>query len=222
MRTTIGAVIALATTLSLAAATKAVGASTQGQAAPDLTGTWVLNTELSDKPPSAPSEGRGGDRGGRGRPGGGGGGMGGFSGGMGGGRGGGMGGPGEGGTPNREEMERMRAVMEAVMRPPTRLILVKSESGLVQTDEEGVSLRIPLDGTKDTGAVNGLPFETTAKWEEGRLRLERKFKSGAKLVEQYSLSAEGRQLTIASKVEGGRMPEGSRTIKRTYDRREQP
>jgi hypothetical protein len=122
--------------------------------------------------------------------------------------------------PSREEMERQRAVIEAVMRPPQRLILVKSETGLVLTDEEGVSVRIPLDGKKETGALNGVPFETTAKWDEGRLRLERKFKGGLKLVEQYSLPADSRQMTVTSKVEGGRMPEGARAIKRTYDRQE--
>jgi hypothetical protein len=133
---------------------------------------------------------------------------------------GGTGGSGGGENSNREEMERQRAVMDAAMHVPTRLILVKSATGLVLTDEEGVSVRIPVDGTKDTGASNGVPFETTAKWDDGTLRVERRFKGGLKLAEQYALSADGRQLTVTAKVEGGRMPDGARTRQRTYDRRE--
>lgn len=219
MRTATGTVV-LAMAIVLVSWAAPTHASPQTQPTADLTGTWVLNTELSDKPAASPSHnGTAGEHGGRGRSGGHAGGMGGFGGGMGG-RGGSTGGPGEGGTPNHEDMERQRAVMDAALHVPSRLILVKSNTGFVVTDEEGVSVRIPLDGTKDTGANNGVPFETTAKWEEGKLRVERKFKGGLKLAEQYALSADGHQLTVTSKVEGGRMPEGSRTKQRTYDRRE--
>jgi hypothetical protein len=57
-------------------------------------------------------------------------------GGVGGDRGGGYDGGG-GGMPDREEMERMRAAMEAAVRAPERLIIVKADPGLVVTDEEG-------------------------------------------------------------------------------------
>ena len=186
---------------------------------PDLTGTWVLNRDLSDKPGQG-----GGGGGGRREPGGGGmgrpgAGMGGMGGGMGGGRGGGMGSG--GGMPDREEMERMRATMEAVVRAPERLIIVKADPGLIVTDEEGVSIRLALDGTKDTGAVNGVPFESTTKWEAGKLRVERKFKSGLKLVETYSVSVDPRLLTVSAKIEGGRIGgASSRTTTRVYEPRE--
>jgi hypothetical protein len=188
----------------------------------DLTGTWILNHDLSDKP------GQGGDRDGgggarRGPGGGGGGGMGrpggGMGGGgMGGGRGGGYGGG--GGMPDREEMERMRATMEAVVRAPERLIIVKGDPGLIITDEEGVSTRLALDGSKETGAVNGVAFESTTKWDAGKLRVERKFKSGLKLVETYSVSVDPRLLTVSGKIEGGRMGGSSRATNRVYEPRE--
>ena len=133
----------------------------------------------------------------------------------GGGRGGAPGGGGGMGSP--EDMERMRAVMEVAMRTPARLTIVPADARLVVTDEEGVSFRIPLDGSKDTGAANGVGFETTAKWENSTLRIERKFKGGLKLVEDYAASADPRQLIVNSKVEGGRMPGGGRTVKRVYD-----
>jgi hypothetical protein len=211
---------AAAIAVALLATAHAAGQSTPDRVVLELTGAWVLNNDLSDQP----GETRGADDGGRGRsgrPGGSGGG--GFGGGMG---GGGMGGGGRGGFANPgggggmgspEDMERMRAVMEVALRAPSRLTIVKADERLVVTDEEGASFRVPLDGKKDTGAANGVGFETTAKWENNTLRIERKFKGGLKLVEDYVASADPRQLIISSKVEGGRMPGGGRTVKRVYD-----
>ena len=192
-------------------------AAPQTKVTPDLTGTWVLNRDLTDRPGQGGGDGSGGGSsrrgpgGGMGRPGG----MGGM-GGMGG-RGGGFGG---GGMPDREEMERMRATMEAVMRSPERLIIVKADPGLIVTDEEGVSTRLALDGSKETGAVNGVTFESITKWEDGKLRVERKFKSGLKLVETYALSMDPHLLTVSARVEGGRMGGASRTTNRVYEPRD--
>jgi hypothetical protein len=205
MRKSIGACVALAV---LVLAGGRVAAAGQNNAAPDLTGTWVLSHELSDKPGQGGEGGDdrgGGRRGGGGRPGGMGGGM--------GGRGGGYGGG--GGMPSPEEMERMSAAMDAARRAPERLIIVKADPGLVVTDEDGVSMRLALDGRKETGAVNGVPFESTTKWDGGKLRVERKFKSGLKLIQLYDVSVEPRLLTITSKIEGGRG--GGRSINRVYE-----
>ena len=131
-------------------------------------------------------------------------------GGMGGGMGGRGGGYGGGGMPDREEMERMRAAMEAVVRAPERLIIAKADPGLIVTDEEGVSTRLALDGSKETGAVNGVTFESATKWEDGKLRVERKFKGGLKLVETYGIS--GRSPT----------PDGVRPHRRRPDGRRRP
>ena len=144
---------------------------------PDLTGTWVLNAGLSDRPGQR-GGGDEGDRpdGGGGRRGPGGGGMGRPGGGMGGGGFGGRGGG--GGMPNEEEMERTRAALDAATRTPTRLIIVKGDPGLIVTDEEGVSTRLALNGGKETGAANGVAFESAAKWEDGKLRVEREVQRG--------------------------------------------
>jgi len=191
-----------------------VGAVPQNAATPDLTGTWVLNHDLTDKPDqSGDHSGDGG-----GRRGGGGGRAGGGMGGMGGGMGGRGGYGGGGGMPDNEDMERMRAAMDAARRAPERLIIVKADPGLVVTDEEGVSTRLALDGSRETGALNGVPFESVTKWEDGKLRVERKFKGGLKLLQVYSVSVDPHLLTVTSKVEGGRG--GSRTINRVYESRE--
>jgi hypothetical protein len=191
-----------------------IGQSGPDKAMPDLTGAWVLNNELSDKPVQMRGPDDVGGEGGRGRPPGGLGG----GGGMGGRGRGGFGNPGgAGGMPSPEEMERMRAVMEVAMRVPAKLTIVKSDERLVVTDDEGVSVRVPLDGKKDTGAANGVPFETRAKWEGSKLRVERRFKGGLKIVEYYSVLIDPRILTVTSTLEGGQMPGGARTVKRVYD-----
>jgi hypothetical protein len=202
--------VVLAAIVATAIDTRAL--SPPAKTKPDLTGTWVLNHDLSDRPGQGATPGSGsGDSGGR-RPGG----MGGRSG-MGG-PGGGFGGRGGGGSmPNREDMERTRSAMDAVMRAPARLIIVSAHPGLVITDEEGVSTRLALNGDKETGAVNGVPFESTTKWDGGTLRVERKFKGGLKVEDAYSISSDPRLLTVTSKIEGGR---GERTIRRVYDPRE--
>ena len=213
--------ITIAAVAGLLAGPAVIRIASQSVAAPDLTGTWVLNPALSDKPGQgggpAGDPGGGGHRGpggGMGRPGGG---MGG--GGMGGGGMGGQGGGFGGEMPNREDMERMRAAMDAVTRTPARLIIVKGDPGLIVTDDEGVSTRLALNGSKETGAINGVPFESTTKWENGKLRVEKKFKGGLKVTELYSVSSDPRLLTVSSKIEGGRG--GGRTMNRVYDNREQ-
>ena len=145
-----------------------------------------------------------------GRPGGGG------SGGMGG-RGGGYGGRGGGEMPDREEMELTRAAMEAVMHMSTRLIIVRTDTGYLVTDEDGVSMRIPVEGKKDTGAINGVAFETMLKWQDEKLRVERKFKGGLKVTDNYAVADEPRVLTVTSTAEGGRMRGDRPPLNRVYN-----
>ena len=210
-------VVQLAAVLGCVVMTGAQSLSGQTDARPDITGTWTLNRDLSG--PSGRSgshdggsddEGRHSPRGGgMGRPGGG------APGGMGG-RGGGSGGRGGGEMPDHEAMERTRAAMEAVMRKSARLIIVRTDTGYLVTDDDGVSMRIPVQGKKDTGAVNGAPFETTTKWEEEKLRVERKFKGGLKVTDYYSVAGEPRALTVTSTIEGGHMRGAPPPLNRVY------
>ena len=122
--------------------------------------------------------------------------------------------------PNRDEMERWRAAMDAAMRAPARLIIVKGEPGLIVTDDQGVSTRLALNGGKETGAINGVAFESTTKWEDGKLRVEKKFKGGLKVVELYSISADPRLLTVSLKIDGGGSRGGGRPMNRVYEQHE--
>jgi hypothetical protein len=171
-------------------------AASGAAAAPDLTGLWLLNEDLSEKPPE---RGRGGDSEGRGErpPRGGGGGMGGFGGG---GRRGGFPGGGGGNARSREDMERTRTAMEIAMRAPKRWTIVRSESVLVLTDEDGRTVRLTLDGRKSKSTVDGLEVETSSKWENGALRVERKVKGDVKVVDELSLPTDPRILVVTTTV----------------------
>jgi hypothetical protein len=181
----------------------------------DLSGTWTLDRDLSDKGSSSAPD-PGGSEGGARRPPGDGTGA---SGGGMGRHGGGFGGRGDqhAAGPRPSEVERRQAAIEAARRVATTLVIIKSDAGLLVTDDEGVSIRIPLDGRKETGAANGVPFETIAKWEEARLRVQREFKGGLKVVDYYSLSSNPHLLLIASKLEGGGVPRLLRAVSRVYN-----
>src|SRR5262245_27914041 len=118
--------------------------SGQSDRKPDITGTWVLNRELSDRPESsgardggAGGEGRRSPRGGgMGRPG------------MGGRGGRGRMGRGGDGMPNQDDMQQRRAAMDGVLRQAPRMVIVAAESGYLLTYDDGVSVRIPAEGKK--------------------------------------------------------------------------
>jgi hypothetical protein len=101
---------------------------------------------------------------------------------------------------------------------PTRVIIVKAEMGYRVTDDDGVSMRIPEEGKKDIGAINGTLFDTTAKWQDGTLRVERKFKVGLKVTDEYAVAGDPRVLTVTSTIEGLRGRGGPPpTVKRVYN-----
>jgi hypothetical protein len=181
---------------------------------PNLTGLWILNEDASDRPPD---RGRGADSGERPpRGGGGGGGYGGFGGGRR--RGGFGGGDRGGGGRSREDMERARAAMAIATRAAKRLTIVRDESTVVLTDEDGRSVRLTADGKKNKSTIDGQDVETTSKWNGAALHVERKFKSDVKVVDEFSLAPDPQILVVATKIEGmgGRAFE----LRRVYDRQE--
>jgi hypothetical protein len=76
---------------------------------------------------------------------------------------------------------------------------------------------LTLDGKKQKSSIEGIEVETSSKWDDGKLRVERKFKGDVKVVDDYSVSVDPRLLTIVSKVQGGPMRGRERTIRRVYD-----
>jgi hypothetical protein len=131
------------------------------------------------------------------------------------------GGP-DAGSPKPNDVERQRAATGAAARVAASLVILKSDAGLIVIDDDGVSTRIPLDGRKETGAANGVPFETIAHWEGARLRVQREFRGGLKVVDYYSLTSDPRLLLISSKLEGGGLPRAGRVVNRVYHQQATP
>lgn len=191
---------------------------------PQLGGTWVLNTDLSDSPEKLREQRGGGmgmgggmGRGGMGGMGGmGRGGMGGMGrggmGGMGGGRGGMQGGPdgpgGSGGDGGRGMM--------ALMRPAAQLTIVQDDSMLTQRDDRQAAVTFFPDGRPVHEYFESGEAKTVAKWKGDKLEVKREMPGGPTVELTYRIDPKTGRLELTTNLSGGRMP-GSMEIKRVYD-----
>jgi hypothetical protein len=171
----------------------------------DLSGVWILNPDLSDDARQKMHEmmqGRGGGPGGGPPP---------MS--PGGGRAGPPGGGrGPGGVGGADPQERIRALFE-----PAEEIWVTQTPAEIEVDEvDGRLRRFHPNGRKyktDNGTA-----EIQSEWKDGKLQVKTERGRGAKEVETWELSPDGRRLTVRLRLGGGRTPEISLT--RVYDREE--
>lgn len=181
---------------------------------PNLAGRWELNVQASDPPPEATGASGEGDEGrrGGGAPGGRGGG--GTGGGMG------RGGGGMGGDPGRgvesQKSSAVREEMRRVLEAPRLLLIVQHEASLSLTDEEGRVLSLKPDAVKVKEQRAGSTTERTTRWDGRSLVTSTKLSGGAKVTQTFTKIAEGLQLLVVTKVEGGRT-QGPMEIKRVYD-----
>lgn len=187
-----------------------------------MEGVWYLNRELSDM--RAPVDDSTPD--GRGRPGRGGmgGGMGGRGGGRGGGGfgrggfGGGMG-PAGGGGRNPEEMRRRLEAMRALLEPAERLTVVRTESMVIITSDQGITTRLAPDGSRVKDDSTGI--ERRTRWNNDKLVTEISGAGPGKVTETYGIDAESGRLVVELRMEGGRDGRGGsgpRTIRHVYEK----
>jgi len=142
---------------------------------PDITGTWVVNLELSDKP---------GDLIERERP---------------------QGAPGgreEGG--GGERRERMQIGVALLLQNSVAFKVEETDSTLNLTGAEGISRTFHLDGKERERRIEGLgTVLVKARWRGDKLVIERTLQGGAKITEEFELAPDGRQLYVKMKVSGG-------------------
>jgi hypothetical protein len=204
-RALLAGVLALLLALPAVAAARAQGKA-KTPAPADLSGVWILNPELSDDTRDEmheTMEGRGGGSGGGPPP---------MS--PGGGRAGPPGGgPGAGGPSGADPQERMRALFE-----PAEEIWVTQTPAEIEVDEVYGRLRRFRPNGRKYKTDNGTA-EIQSEWKDGQLRVKTERGRGAKEVETWELSPDGRRLTVRLRLEGGRMPEI--TLTRVYDRGEE-
>ena len=185
-----------------------------------MVGTWTLNREASEFPrnraDSRDRQGPGGGGGGfgteggtRGRAGGGA---------RGGRRGRTTGGDPGGNRPTPEQMQRMRAVMQAIGRPVRRFTFRSDDSTVsVEPANRGfLTLHTNRKKWKDERPDLG-KVEYKAEWKEGELRVERKFEGGLRVRDTYSWSEDDDHLVVEREIRGG-MIRRPMKFKLVYDR----
>ncbi|HEY1435624.1 MAG TPA: hypothetical protein VGG65_09630 [Thermoanaerobaculia bacterium] len=192
--------VLLALRMSLAGA-----AALQAVNLPDLSGTWQLNKDASDDAAKVMKDARAAGGGG----GGGGGGMGGGHHGHGGGGGGGRGaGRGQDDSASQNAGDWFAAL--------NTLQIKHKEPELSITDASGRVRVVYTDGRKtEEERSHGGTTAVTGSWKDGHVEIVSKPETGAKITEDFIITADGSQLTVTTKMEGGRGP--AVTIHRVYD-----
>lgn len=175
--------------------------------APDLSGSWRLNKELSDDAREKMREQM--ERHGSG------------SGMRGPGTGGpGMGGPGMGGgarmgpPPGLDSGDDPSEAMKPILDPAEELTLFQGQPDVVIDEKYARRRTLHADGRKYK-SDNGTS-EVKTEWKDAALVIETRGFRGQKTTETWELSTTGKRLTSTTRVENGMG--GRVTIKRVYDR----
>jgi hypothetical protein len=184
-----------------------------------FSGQWTLDRDASDDPARAieATVGEGtpdGERGGGGHAPGHGGGQGGGAGGHG--RDGhGTGGVLGAGRPNPDALEATFEVFRAV---PDRFTLTVTDA-LSMTTWAGVrEARIPIAGAAIPVTVQGRQIEVRAKWDGGKLQIERRIDGGGKVIDLVEGVPRGDRLIVRRTIRG--VPGATPEIRLVFDRAE--
>ena len=156
---------------------------------PDITGPWVVNLELSDKPgdqmPRQPPQGAPSGRPG-GRPGGGG-----------------------------DRQARMQTGLAILLQNSVAFRIEEADSIIILTGAEGLVRKFLPDGQEREQRFEGLGnVVMKSRWKGDKLVVERTLEGGAKITEEFELSEDGRQLIVDMKISG--VPRGIE-FRRVYD-----
>lgn len=103
------------------------------------------------------------------------------------------------------------------LRPVLQLLIRLDDSTVAISDHGGQMNSHPTDGRKvKEELLDGDEVETTAKWKDGSLVVERKRKRGSTVKESYTIDRASGKLILTVKISGSRMP-GTIEVRRVYD-----
>lgn len=209
--------------LLVAAALVVAALPARAQSAPpagfDLSGTWTLDTYLSDTPeeiaaairydfgnfagtelfslePEAGRGQRGGDRQGQGR----------------GQRGG------QRDQQNVEEQNRLDDLTAPLRYPPPTLTIAQASDRVTLTDDQGQSRALATTGVKEKQPLGAATVDTTTRWEGPQLVSEEDLGKGRKVTFTYSIVPTTKQLMIRARLERGPGQSGPFDITYVYNR----
>ncbi len=104
-----------------------------------------------------------------------------------------------------------------IMRPAAMITIEQNDTVLTIRDDQGLPQVFYLDGRKFEEPTAGAePKQTTAKWKDGKLNVERKLGGIGSIRETFSLDPAKHRLTVEAKLTS---PDLGKTleIKRVYD-----
>ena len=174
-----------------------------------LSGGWKLNMEASTNPNGPDGEGARGGRGGRGggggsdtpRP---------------------MTGPPPGGDLGREELQRFNTHLALFRKAPPLLgIQATAKDVMLAYDPDpakGLIYKYMTDNKKTVMDTPAGPVDVKVKWNGKVLRREIETKESLKVVEDYTPSADGKQLVVTVTTTNIMVRMDKVEIKRVYDR----
>jgi hypothetical protein len=188
----------------------------------DLSGTWTLDTYLSDRPAQVAAairtdlgqqssslfgESMGGGRSGRGA-----------------GRRG-QPSPEPAGTstpPNAEEQRALDDITAAVRYPPPTLQIARTDTSVTLTDPQGRSRTFQTNGKREQQLFESARADSTARWEGPQLVIDFDLAKGRKMTWTYSVVPTTRQLLVRIAFEPAPNQPGPFEIKYVYDRATSP
>lgn len=164
------------------------------QTAP-IAGLWKYSAEASETPEDRPKGG-------------------GFPGGAGGPRGGMQGGRrSQGGQGSPESA----AQLMGFLRPVLQILIRQNEGTVSVSDATGQMLTVRTDGRKlKEYGLSGEEIETTARWKDSRLSIERRFSGAGSVKETYYVDRLTKRLVVEVRVSGEVFPRAIE-MRRVYD-----
>jgi len=111
--------------------------------------------------------------------------------------------------------QRVHEQVSSIVATTRVFKLVQNDSTLTIMGVAGGDIVLYHDGREVEGRIEGLGTTVTkAKWDDEKLKVERRLEGGAKLATTYELLEGGRQLSLVFKVSGVRQ---SIEFRRIYD-----
>jgi len=209
-----------AAALLIAAATLSPRVQAQSAGAVDLSGTWTLDTYVSDSPeqvaaavrldlglgpvnrsPDDSTNGRGGRSEGRGR--------------------GGM--YGRQGAPPRqditpEDQARIDEVINTVRYAAATVTVAQNGSSVTFTDARGVARTYQTSGKKEKQTFGSATVDTTARWQGPQLVIETDLPRDRRMTTTWSIAPTTKQLLMRVSLGRGTLEMGPFQVKQVYNR----
>ena len=131
-------------------------------------------------------------------------------------------GPPPGGDLGKEELQRFNTHLAMFRKAPPMLGIQATAKDVMLIHDpdpsKGLSYKYTTDNKKSVMTTSAGPVDVKVKWNGKTLRREMETKESMKVVEEYAVSADGKQLTVTVDISAVMVKVSKAEIKRVYDR----